>query len=147
MYVSNTLQIRPELDQYRTHRWRSLRELLMDIRVLETCEFVQAEGRSQARRQLNIVYINRASATVFDVNIRFPSHKTMVNISLEPYAVIAKNLYGLLQQDNVLDCQSCAQLAPHFYAQIQEFKRLLELRVGVYTRQRFEAEFHLEWRE
>lgn len=146
-YVFNALQIRPELDQYRTHRWRSLRELLGIIRVLENCKFAKAEGRDQARSLLNAHLINGVPAPAFDVNIRFPARKAMVNISLEPYITIANNLYGLLHHGDSSDPQSGPYLAHHFYAQIQEFKRHLELRVAVYTRESFEREFHLEWRE
>ncbi|KAL9540085.1 hypothetical protein MBANPS3_009886 [Mucor bainieri] len=148
MYVYNTLQIRPELDQYRTHRWRPLRELLVTIRALENCNFVEADDRAQARHQLDAAYINgTTSMPVFDVNLRFPPRKTMVNITLEPYATVANSMYGLLQHGDVSDLQSCEHLAPHYYALIQEFKRLLELRVGVFTREIFESEFHLQWKE
>ncbi|KAK4517074.1 uncharacterized protein ATC70_000403 [Mucor velutinosus] len=147
MYVYNALQIKPELDQYRTHRWRPLRELLVNIRAIENCTFDKAEDREKARRQLDAVYINGVSAPAFDVNLRFPPRKAMVNITLELYAAIANSIYGLLQHGDVSNPQRCAHLAPHFYVLIREFKRLLELRVGVYTRERFESEFHLEWRE
>lgn len=147
MYAFNALQIKPELDQYRTHEWRSLRELLAIIRVLENCKFAKAEGRDQARCQLNAHFINGVPAPAFDVNLRFPPRKAMVNISLEPYTTIANNIYGILYHGDASDSQSSPYLAHHFYAQIQDFKRHLELRVGVYTRESFEKEFHLEWRE
>ncbi|KAF1796452.1 hypothetical protein FB192DRAFT_1347767 [Mucor lusitanicus] len=147
MYVINSLQIRPELDQYRTHIWRPMRELIVAIRTLDNCDFLKAEGRAQAKRQLDASYGSRVSTRAFDINLRFSARITLVNITLEPYPTIINSMYVLLQNGDESNPETCERLAPHYYALIREFKRLLEARLGAYSRERFESEFRLEWRE
>ncbi|OAD00738.1 hypothetical protein MUCCIDRAFT_112151 [Mucor lusitanicus CBS 277.49] len=115
--------------------------------TLDNCDFLKAEGRAQAKRQLDASYGSRVSTRAFDINLRFSARITLVNITLEPYPTIINSMYVLLQNGDESNPETCERLAPHYYALIREFKRLLEARLGAYSRERFESEFRLEWRE
>lgn len=138
---------KPEIAEFQKHRWRSLIDVLNDVQFLESYSFNDTAARRRSREHLDSVYVNKLIEPIFHYAKRFPGQEIMVNVGLTPYINVLNKLYILLCYTDKSNPEMCAHLAQCFYGNIQEFKRLLEWRVGVYSRESFESHFALQWKD
>lgn len=87
---------KPEITEFQKHRWRSLIDVLNDVRFLESYSFNDTAARRRSREHLDSVYVNKLIEPIFHYAKIFPGQEIMVNVGLTPYINVLNKLYTTL---------------------------------------------------